>query len=172
MTKIDWKLLGFYGIAIGSVVVLFKVVSTYGESNLKAPAGIAGSYRIEAQNLPGCLKSERLQLSIKQSGIFLNGSLLPETGGEELKTNTEEKSSLFGKWENQKLSLSGAVPHLIGCNGNSDQGKGSSSQTLVNIQGVIEGESLKGQISVSSASGVVDFSAQRETVVKEEKKVH
>jgi hypothetical protein len=172
MTKIDWKLLGFYGTAIGSVVLLFNMVSTYGESNLKAPAAIGGSYRIQSQNLPGCLQSDGLRLSIKQSGIYLNGSLLLEKGGEELKTNAEEKSTLVGKWENQKLSLLGAVPHLIACNGNSEQGKGSSSQTLVNIQGVIEGESLKGKIKVSSASEEVDFIAQREAVVQEQKKEH
>ncbi|OCQ94636.1 hypothetical protein BCD67_03965 [Oscillatoriales cyanobacterium USR001] len=171
MTKIDWKLLGFYGTAIGSVVLLFNVVTTYGESNLKAPTAIGGSYRIQAQNLPECLKSERLELSIKQSGIYLNGSLLSAKGSDELKTNAEEKFTLFGKWENQKLSLSGAVPHLIACHSNSEQGKGSS-QTLVDIQGVIEGESLKGKIKVSSASEVVDFSAQREAVVQEKKKEH
>lgn len=63
--------------AISSVVVLFKVVTAYGETNLKAPPAIGGPYRISTQNLPGCLKANRLVLNIKQSSIYLFGSLLP-----------------------------------------------------------------------------------------------
>jgi len=171
MTKIDWKLLGFYGIAIGSVVVLFNIVSVYGESNLKARPAISGRYRIQAQNWPGCLKSEVLVLSISQSGIYLNGSLLAEKSREESEINAEENPSLFGKWENKGLMLSGVVPRLINCDRAGDTAK-SSSKTLVNIQGVMNGDILNGKISASSFSEVVDFSSQREAVVKEQKKEH
>ena len=36
MNHLSLKSLAFYGIAIGSVALLFKVVSAYGETNLKA----------------------------------------------------------------------------------------------------------------------------------------
>jgi hypothetical protein len=172
MPVFNLKLFTFYAMTITSVIVIFKTVTTYGETILKAPSPIGGHYLIAGKNLPGCLKNENLVLLIQQSGIYLNGSLSLANSNEELKTKSEENPSLVGKWKNQNLILSGTVPHLIACNGNSDQGKGSSSKTLVNIQGVIKGESLTGKISVSSASEVVDFSAQREAVVKEEKKVH
>ncbi|HLO51505.1 MAG TPA: hypothetical protein VK211_24035 [Kamptonema sp.] len=171
MPRFNLKLLTFYAVTIGFVVVLFKVVTAYGESNLKAPPPISGHYRIQAQNLPGCLKAEALVLSISQSGIYLNGSLLPDNGGGESEINSEEKPSLVGKWENKELMLSGSVPHLIACDRAADTTKGSS-ETLVRIQGVIEGDILKGKIVESSVSQSIDFSAQREAMVKKPKKEH
>lgn len=55
MSHFNLKSLAFYGVAIGSVLVLFKTVTAYGESNLKAPDKIGGIYRLEAQNLPECI---------------------------------------------------------------------------------------------------------------------
>jgi hypothetical protein len=37
MSHFNAKTLSFYGIAIGSVLLLFKTVSAYGETKLKAP---------------------------------------------------------------------------------------------------------------------------------------
>jgi hypothetical protein len=44
---------------------LFKAVTTYGESNLKAPAEISDRYRLMfADNLPNCEKLDDLMLNI------------------------------------------------------------------------------------------------------------
>jgi hypothetical protein len=68
MNHLSLKSLAFYGVAIGSVALLFKVVSAYGETNLKAAPAIGGSYRFDAKSLPECLKSDSLVLTIEQSG--------------------------------------------------------------------------------------------------------
>jgi hypothetical protein len=171
MPVFNLKLFTFYAVTITSVIVIFKAVTTYGETTLKAPPAISGRYRIEGEKLPGCLKNENILLSIQQSGIYLNGSLSPENPSGKLETKAEENPSLVGKWKNKKLMLSGTVPNLIACQTNSDHSK-DTGKTLVKIEGVIEGKLLKGKISVSSVAEIVDFSSQQEAVVKEQKKVH
>ncbi|NJK77025.1 MAG: hypothetical protein HC786_17625 [Richelia sp. CSU_2_1] len=58
MNHLSFKSLVFYGMAIGSVSLLFKVVTACGETNLKAPPAIAGNYRFEPKSLPEWLKSD------------------------------------------------------------------------------------------------------------------
>jgi hypothetical protein len=54
MKHVKWKSLAFYGLTIVAVLVLFKAVSIYGESNLKAGLEISDRYRlIFADNLHG-----------------------------------------------------------------------------------------------------------------------
>ncbi len=78
MNNLNFKSLGFYGIAITSVLLLFKTVTAYGETNLKAPPVINGSYRLALdQNLSNCQPPEPLILNIQQSGIYFNAFLLP-----------------------------------------------------------------------------------------------
>ena len=72
----NFKSLTFYGVAIGFVLILFNLVTRYGEANLKAPARIDGRYRLSIAQLPDCLKSADPVLTIQQSGIYLNGFLL------------------------------------------------------------------------------------------------
>ncbi|HAA27539.1 MAG TPA: hypothetical protein DCE56_07510 [Cyanobacteria bacterium UBA8553] len=104
------------GIMLGSSVVLFKVVSAYGETHLKAPPAIGGSYQINAQKLPGCLKSDALVLDIKQFGVYLFASLLPAKTDDQKTTIAEEKPSMNGRFNNQQLSLEGSVPWITKCN--------------------------------------------------------
>ncbi len=168
MSHFNLKSLAFYGIAIGSVAVLFKLVTAYGETNLKAPPAIAGNYRFDANNLPECLKSDALVLTIEQSGVYLNGNLRSGNSVSYTKTTAEEKSSLAGKWENQGLSLSGLVPNLAGCGGE----KTGDGKSFVKLRGSVEGESLKGKISLTDNTAATDFAAQREAAVKQEKNRH
>lgn len=86
MPKLKFKTLAFYTTVISSVLLLFKIVTAYGENNLKAPIAISRRYRLtNLENLPNCQKPDTLMLNIQQSGMFLNGSLLSTT-------NTKEKS--------------------------------------------------------------------------------
>ena len=165
MININVKLLSFYSISIAFVLVLFKVVTAYGETNLKAAPVIAGSYRFDAKSLPECLKSDSLVLTIEQSGVYLRGSLRSGIGeGESEKT--EEKPPLAGKWENQGLSLSGAVPNLPNCSGSPVTGKNS----FVKLRGIVEKDRLKGKISLRDRAAASDFTAVRESTPKVQKK--
>jgi hypothetical protein len=167
MNHLSLKSLAFYGVAIGAVAILFKVVSAYGETNLKAAPAIAGSYRFDAKSLPECLKSDSLVLTIEQSGVYLSGNL--RSGSTEGREKTaEEKPSLFGKWETQGLNLSGAVPNLAGCSDST----GTDQNSSVKMRAIVEQESLKGKISLTDKATAIDFTAQREAAVQPQKQQH
>ncbi|MCC5631116.1 hypothetical protein LC613_25260 [Nostoc sphaeroides CHAB 2801] len=113
MNHFNLKSLIFYGVAISSVLVLFKTVTVYGENNLKAPPAINGRYRLTlSENLPNWEKSDTLKLNIQQSGIYLNASVLRANPN----ADTDEKHSLAGIFRNQQLNLSGKVGKSILCN--------------------------------------------------------
>lgn len=76
MNLFSAKSIGLYSLAIASAIVFFKVVTSYGEANIKAPISIAGDYLITAQNLPNCFQKQPLFLRLQQSGIYLNASLV------------------------------------------------------------------------------------------------
>lgn len=156
MSHFNLKSLIFYGVAIGSVVVLFKVVTAWGESSLKAAPPIDGRYSINAKNLPGCLQAEALVLEIQQSGIYLNASLLPSNKPVQSQTTVKTKPSLTGKFSNQKLSISGAVPQLKSCH-----------NQFLSLQGIVEGNILKGQINLNSMPNAVNFTAQKEAIAQQ-----
>ena len=160
MRKFNVKTVMFYGAMIGSVIVLFKAVTAYGETNLKAPPPIDGGYRINANNLPECLKTETLMLIVNQSGIYLGGSLLPINQNGELEISVDEKPSLDGRWHKTGLTLSGTVPHLTRC----------KSSEKVKIEGIIKDNILTGKISLNSDNQMFEFRAKREKLVKETKK--
>ena len=168
MNHLRLKSLAFYGVTIGLVALLFKVVSAYGETNLKAAPAIGGSYRFDAQSLPECLKSDFLVLTIEQSGVYLSGNLRSGSSEADREKIAEETPSLHGKWETQGLSLSGAVPNLKGCSDSTATGLNSS----VKMRGIVEGESLKGKISLTDKAAATDFTAQREAVAKPQKPEH
>lgn len=153
MSHFSLKSLAFYGLAIGLVVLLFKGVTTYGKT-IKAPPPIDGSYRIITQNLPGCLKSEKLLLIIQQSGVYLNGSLVSVKSEEQLARTLEEKPSLTGKWNNQNqtqpLNLTGSLHKIKKCENQS-----------VSIRGVVNGKTLKGQIKLNTIPKTVGFTAEK-----------
>ncbi|HBB30292.1 MAG TPA: hypothetical protein DDZ80_32795, partial [Cyanobacteria bacterium UBA8803] len=156
MSHFNLKSLTFYGTAISSVVILFKVVTAYGNTNLKAPASMGGSYRIGSQNLPGCLQSDALVLDIQQSGIYLFGSLLPGDAKVEQVTSAKKKPTLSGQLINQQLSLEGSVTSISRCH----SAVGAGEHNRVKIQGVVQGKTLVGQIQLNSTPAL-EFRAER-----------
>lgn len=162
MRHFNWKSLAFYGGAIAVVIVLFKAVTAYGNANLKAPLAIGGDYRLDAQTLPGCLKSDALLLHIQQSGIYLNGSLRSADGNTQLATAAQEKPSLTGQMNVDQLNLVGSVPFVRSCKNVAQQSDASPHPLSVKIQGVVNGETLTGQIALSSVPTAAEFTAQRE----------
>lgn len=167
MGHFNFKSLAFYGVAIGAVLLLFEVVTAYGEANLKAPAPIDGRYRLSyTQNLPKCPKSDALVLTIQQSGIYLNGSLLPAQTNAQQPTSAEEKPSMTGQLSNQQLSLSGTVPRSTFCINAVPQANDNSFSS-VRIQSRVEGKNLEGKITLNGIPEAIGFTAQRESPVQE-----
>lgn len=162
MGQLKLKSLSFYGIAIGSVMILFKIVSTYGDANLasKTPDAIGGRYPIKSSNLPPCLGNKALTLNISQSGIYLNGSLFTsgfsaaKIASEAEGVNSEGKPTLSGKLKNQVFSLTGKVNKLGQCDSN--QGK-----SLVKIEGIIQDKKLTGKIKFND-NQAVNFVSMRD----------
>ncbi|AFY77028.1 MAG: hypothetical protein IGR93_20595 [Hydrococcus sp. C42_A2020_068] len=99
------KSLTFYGVMIGSVLVIFKTITAYGENYLKAPSSVAGNYRINARALPECFDQETLNLNLEQSGIYLFGNL----------STNEQKIILDGKINGEQVFLSGKADRIAQC---------------------------------------------------------
>jgi hypothetical protein len=157
MNHFNFKSLAFYGVAIGSVLILFKTVSAYGETNLKAAVTMNNRYRLQlAENLPNCKKSDGLTLNILQSGIYLNASLLP--GSDKKKSTTaQEKPSLTGLFQNQQINLSGKVLQSTLCGINISQER---TYTPVTMQmQLVNKDNLTGQLTVSGNPKTIGFTA-------------
>lgn len=163
MSHFNLKSLSFYGVAIASVLALFKVVTAYGESNLKAPTSIEGRYRL-SYTQPNC-RTNPLVLVIQQSGIYLNGSLLPALADDQQLRSAEKRPSLAGQMHNQQISLAGTVPASTLCNNISETT--ASDRPLDNSFSSIKlhqarGENLTGEMSVNGSLDIIEFTAQKE----------
>jgi hypothetical protein len=144
MSHFSLKSLTFYGVAIGSVTLLFNVITAYGEANLKAPPSINGNYSLEGQDLPGCLKSQAMKLVILQSGSYLNGAIVPIEKVATEPNSHQEKPALIGRFQKGELSLSGNLPALPACS--------SSTNSNLDIQGRVTEEILQGKIKLNDQS--------------------
>ncbi|MEH1838140.1 MAG: hypothetical protein V7L20_05130 [Nostoc sp.] len=154
MNHFNFKSLTFYGVAIISVLLLFKIVSAYGENNLKAPPTVSGRYRLTlAENLPNCEKSSTLTLNIQQSGIYLNASILSANAN----ADTDEKHSLAGIFRNQQLNLSGKVGKSILCNISRPQNDPLNSVTI-QMQ-LVDKSNITGQLTVNGIPQPLPFTA-------------
>ncbi|MEH2164126.1 MAG: hypothetical protein V7K38_24510 [Nostoc sp.] len=165
MNHFKFKSLAFYGVAIISVLLLFKTVSVYGENNLKAPPNVNGRYSLTlSENLPNCEKSDTLTLNIQQSGIYLNASVLPANA----EADTDEKHSLAGIFRNQQLNLSGKVGKSILCNIPRPQNDPLNSVTI-QMQLVDKGN-LTGQLTVNDIPQTLKFTAVPEKAEEKSQK--
>lgn len=158
MNHFNLKSLAFYGIAITSVLLLFKTVTAYGESNLKAPPVINGAYRLNlAKNSSNCQQSEPLMLNLQQSGIYFNAFLLPAKLNNKISASDEKKHSLTGMLKNQQLTLSGNIDSSMLCN-TADQAH--TSNHLVRIQmKIVDKSNLTGQLTLSTIPQPWEFTA-------------
>lgn len=159
------KTLLFYGTMIGSVLILFRITSAYGEKHLKAPPNINGRY-ISTQAPPGCPDSTRLALTILQSGVFLHGAVHVEaTGTETNATAAPDKPTLNGRWEQSQIALSGPTNAFANCTTH------TAADGAVNIQGQINSAapdtpaSLTGDLTIAG-SPPWQFSAERQAVAQ------
>ncbi len=159
----------FYVVVIGAVLVLFQVVSAYGEANLKAPPNLNGRY-LSASTPPGCPEGNRLVLTLQQSGIYVNGTLALESASlaqnpQNTDTISEEKSSLTGLWKPEQLSLSGETNALTTCAvGGSAIGTGAA----IALKGQVAAAAFTGELTYGLQTGAQpwQFTAQRQALVK------
>lgn len=148
MSHFNLKTLSFYAVAISSVLFLFKVVSTYGETKLNAAADINGNYQFaSAENLPNCLQGKQLNLNIEQSGVYLFGNLKVASSGvspgvyddRAVQTQAKPKSvvkiPLSGDFKDNQVIMSGKG-NVSGCD----------AELQLAIQGQLERQNLVGQI--------------------------
>jgi hypothetical protein len=152
MSHFSLKSLTFYGVAIGTVAILFKAITAYGETNLKAPPAINGNYSLDGTTLPGCLKSQGVKLVVLQSGIYLNGAINPTSNEATAPNPRREKPTLIGRFQNGELSLSGTLPELPACS--------ASASNKLTLQGRVAEEILQGQIQLGDQSA--PFQSQRQ----------
>ncbi|MDZ8185103.1 MAG: hypothetical protein RMX96_09650 [Nostoc sp. ChiSLP02] len=167
MSHFNFKSLAFYGIAIASVLVLFRTVTVYGENNLKAPAVVSDRYRLTLdENLPNCEKPDTLALNIEQSGIYLNASLSPANSNADF----NEKHSLIGILKNQQLNLSGNINRSILCNIPQSQ-ENSLNSVTIQMQ-LAERGSVPGQLTVNGIPQTLKFTAVPEKVSEKSQNSH
>jgi hypothetical protein len=132
MSHFNTKSLSFYGVAISSVLLLFKTVSAYGETNLKAQPNINGTYQfVQTENLPDCLQEKQLNLNIEQSGIYLFGNLAVQSESE----GETGEIPLSGDFKENQIIMSGKG-NVTDCN----------TGIELTIQGQPENQNLVGQI--------------------------
>lgn len=161
MSHFSSKSLTLYGVAITTVVVVFNIVSAYGESNLKAPPAIKGLYRLETGNLPACLQADGLVLMLEQSGIYLRGQILPQSAVNSPESLGEETPSLNGQWNNQQINLSGSLSQFKDC-----------QKEQVSLKASWQNKTLTGQLNFKILNEVVKFTGQQEQVKKTSTQTH
>ncbi len=156
------KSLAFYGTMIGSVLLLFKGVTAYGESQLKAPVTIGGDYSLKFDTPPNCLKDKDLTLKIEQSGIYIFAHLAQEKTEHNL-----DKIALHGKFKGQEMILSGNSNPLLFCS--SDLSQNPNQLTLT---GEFKEKIFMGKIQDQTLSKSINFTAKINSVSPAEKPTH
>jgi hypothetical protein len=165
MNHFSPKSLAFYGTMIGSVLVLFNIVSAYGEANLKAPPKVSGNYQLTSSDLPDCLRSENLTLAIEQSGRYIAGELslrpqtiaTPENASPGVESSPEKKGTkenivLSGLMLSQPFTLSGKTALLGPCSA-------ATSLEEIHLQLQFQDKNLSGQLHWSDLA--INFTAQK-----------
>ncbi len=150
-SKSHFKSLVFYGISIVFVLLLFKVVTAYGETNLHAPPALVNQYSLTLDEKLNCEKPNPLMLNIQQSGIYLNGFLSTVT----TEPNIHFIPNLSGMIVNRQLNLAGKVPKNVFCPSFS-----ANSLDSVAIQTQLEGTgTLQGEITIGGIPTPLKFTA-------------
>jgi hypothetical protein len=154
----NFKFFTISGVAIATVIIIFKTVTAYGENNLSATPLINKTYHLSTtQNLPNCEKINTLVLNIQQSGIYLNASLQPLTN----KTDIPKPLSLRGLLNNQQLELSGNIDNSIFCQ-IPEQSNNPTQQITLQISKINQ-KNLHSKITINNLSQTLEFTALPQT---------
>lgn len=158
MNRFTKQTASFYIGTIIFVLILFKVITTYGEATLKAPPSIGGSYKLEIEPQANCPNLGNNLLAIQQSGIYLNATLLPNNSSQAL-VEYPKLFPLSGKLQQQQLNLAGTIAHLDICSSSMANSTEKNSATTVQIQAKLVGRNLQGKITINSQSESLKFTA-------------
>jgi len=135
------KSLTFYGVAIGFVLLLFNVVTAC--TKPKAPAPIDGRYRLSILKICPTVLKDALVLDIEQSGIYLNGSLLPASTDAQ-RARAGEANLLEWSIQSSTAEFSWYSSQLNSCNNSfstrNERSFQDNSPILVRIQSRVEGK--------------------------------
>lgn len=151
MPHCNQRSLIFYGVAIGSVVILFRLVTWYGTTHLRAPASIYGDYGLTLSPSPPCLQADSLVLTIQQSGTYLNGRLEGLDPDRSTKRQEDLTFPLKGQWRPPVVTLQGQLSGVDIC-GQDPPG--------IEISGIFTGDVLVGQIRSPGLAGQFSFQAR------------
>ncbi len=170
MSHFNYKSLTFYGVAIASVLLLFKTVTVYGENNLKTAPTISDRYLLKlAGNLPNCQQSDNLTLNVQQSGIYINASLLQVNKNTVISTTNQNKYSLSGLLNNQQLNLSGKINRSNLCKTTPSQNSSVYSATMqMQLQ---DKNNVTGKLIINSIPQTLEFTAVAQTSKEESQKL-
>ncbi|GAB1539880.1 hypothetical protein NUACC21_25480 [Scytonema sp. NUACC21] len=162
MHHFNFKSLAFYGIAISSVLLLFKVVTAYGETHLKAAPTLNSRYRLVLNdNLHLCKQSDAIFLNIQQSGVYLNGSIQSTNPNDKSTAASKSLPSLTGKLLNyQQVSLSGKVSRASLCHTPNSATPQNNPLSLVKIQAqLMDKRDLVGTLNMDAISEAMNLTA-------------
>ncbi|MBW4519946.1 MAG: hypothetical protein KME16_09655 [Scytolyngbya sp. HA4215-MV1] len=177
MSRFSPKFLAFYSTTFALVVILFSMVSTFGETRLTAPPPIEGHYRVTRSSLPDCLLPNSVGLNLHQSGIYLNASfsqMAASTGTTqafEPTVKTDHPATLIGRWHTPNLVLVGQVlPAYL----HAKRGMTHSETTIcsgnapisVKLQATLQQKVLQGSLELGSPPIKIDFLAERQAVAQ------
>ncbi|MFM2063489.1 MAG: hypothetical protein RLZZ507_3159 [Cyanobacteriota bacterium] len=158
MNNFNFKSLAISGVAIASVLILFRNVTAYGENHLRSTNLIHNRYHLTlTQKLPNCEKANTLIFNIQQSGIYLNASLFPVNTN----TDTKKQLTLTGILQNQQLELSGKIDSSIFCQTPSVQN--SQLQPITIQMSQLNQENIPGQIKINTIPTTLKFTALPQT---------
>lgn len=150
----------FYAGIISAAFVIFDWVNRYGEANLKAPMKVSGLYRISGKNFPDCLKSEVLELTIDQSGMYLYGNVSPISQNTKSSAQQPLKIPISGTFKAQKIELSSKS---IACQ------PIAASNYVLQVQAQPKSDAISGHITWNPGAPKLGFTAK--AVVTEVPKV-
>lgn len=151
MSHFSPKTLSFYGVAISSVLLLFKTVSAYGETKLNAPPHIDGSYQfLQTENLPACLQDQQLILNVDQSGVYLFGNLAIAPSGTKVDIHNDPavqaKSSKSGEASVVEIPFNGSFEDNQMIMSGKGEVANCDSGVQLTIQGQQQGDNFVGQL--------------------------
>jgi hypothetical protein len=154
----NFKSLTISGIAIATVIILFRTVTAYGENNLRATPLINKHYHLTlTHNLPKCEKINTVVLEIQQSGIYLNASLLALTNN----IDTQQQPALTGTLNHQQLELSGNIDSSVFCTTSTYNNNQTQPTTILISQ--LNKDQITGQIKIKNIPTTLEFTALPQT---------
>ncbi len=104
-TIIKYRYVLFYCFSIAFVIILFNIVTDYGQNHLRAAQSVGGTYIVVSDRVPGCFQGSPLILNLEQSGIYLAGNLSDKTVPVSLNGNIRDNNIVLNSMRPCNLTL-------------------------------------------------------------------